>query len=131
MTESIPPPPNYPPSNSPRQAPEATVVLRTEVMPEPARWAWSWLQIGRNTKCLLVSVVTAPMWAAALLDVRTEQHQSGAWFMAGAAVCVALWLDNRRKGFLTRVLVWTTALGAFGALPVFSALVTLLTGSRS
>ncbi|MFD8685353.1 hypothetical protein [Streptomyces sp. NPDC059651] len=128
---TIPPPPNYPPSMGPRQAPEVTVVLQTEVMPEPARWDWSWLQIGRNTKGLLVSVVTAPIWAAALRDVRTEQHQSGAWFMAGAAVCVALWLDNRRKRFLTRVLVWTTALGAFGALSVFSTLVTLMTGSRS
>ncbi|MER6236521.1 hypothetical protein ABT185_10705 [Streptomyces clavifer] len=128
---TIPPPPNYPPAMGPRQAPEVTVVLQTEVMPEPARWDWSWLQIGRNTKGLLVSVVTAPIWAAALRDVRTEQHQSGAWFMAGAAVCVALWLDNRRKRFLTRVLVWTTALGACGALPVFSALVTLLTGSPS
>ncbi|MFI6606871.1 hypothetical protein [Streptomyces sp. NPDC050507] len=128
---TIPPPPNYPPSVGPQQAPEVTVVLQTEVMPEPARWDWTWLQISRNTKCLVVSVVTAPMWAAALGDVRTEQHEPGAWFMAGAAVCVALWLDHRRKGFLTRVLVWTTALGAFGALPVFSTLVTLMTGSRS
>ncbi|MFE7361481.1 hypothetical protein [[Kitasatospora] papulosa] len=130
MTD-IPPPPNYPPSVGPRQAPEVTVVLQTEVMPEPARWDWTWLQLGRNTKCLVISVVTAPMWAACLGDVRAEQHGSGAWFMAGTTFCLALWLDNRRKGFLTRVLVWTTALGACLALPVFTALVTLLTGSRS
>ncbi|WP_405459751.1 hypothetical protein OG786_21045 [Streptomyces sp. NBC_00101] len=125
----VPEPPNYPPAMSPQQAPELTVVLQTETA-KPSRWDWGWLQVGQNTKCLLVSVVIAPIWAAALRDVRTEQHEPGAWFMAGAALCLALWLDRRRKSFLTRTLVWTTALGACGALPVFTGLVALLTGSR-
>ncbi|MFI2757815.1 hypothetical protein ACH5A3_02895 [Streptomyces echinatus] len=110
--------------------PEPTIhVTVVQQQPEEKRWDWTWLQFGRNTKAVLLSVVTAPWWAAGLQDVRESQHQPGAWFMAGAAFCAALWLDHTRQRFVTRVLVWTTALGAAGALPVFSELVRLMTGS--
>ncbi|MFC4609744.1 hypothetical protein ACFO9E_18265 [Streptomyces maoxianensis] len=131
MTNTPPPMPDYPPSAGAWQAPDVTVVVQTEVMPEPSRWDFTWLQLGRNSMAVVVSVVTAPVWAESLIAVREDQHVAGAWFMAGAAFCVALWLDHSRRRFLTRVLVWTTALGAIGALPVISELVHLLTGSRS
>ncbi|MFG2380579.1 hypothetical protein [Streptomyces avermitilis] len=128
MTDKIPDPPNYPPFSAGCAPTEVHVHLTAE-QPEESRWDFRWLQLGRNTKCLLVSVITAPWWAGALRDVRESQHQPGAWFMAGAAFCVALWLDRTRQRFATRVLVWTTALGAVGALPVFSAFVRMMAGS--
>jgi hypothetical protein len=105
--------------------------VQNDMKAEPARWDWGWLQLGRNAKAIVVSVVTAPLWARTLMDVRETQSLAGAWVMAGAVFCATVWLDRTRERFLTRVLVWTTALGAAGALPLFSALVTLLTGSRS
>ncbi|MET7347446.1 hypothetical protein [Streptomyces mirabilis] len=124
----IPPRPDYPPYSAGWTPTEVHVHLTTE-QPEESRWDFHWLQLGKNTKCLLVSVITAPWWAGALRDVRTEQGQPGAWFMAGAAICAALWFDRSRQRFVTRVLVWTAALGAVGALPLFSTLVRLMTGS--
>ncbi|MER6112409.1 hypothetical protein [Streptomyces hirsutus] len=129
MTDKIPDHPNYPPYSAAWTQPEVHVHFTEEA--EESRWDWSWLQISRNTKALLVSVVTAPWWAAGLRDLRESEHHAGAWFMAGAVFAAALWLDRTRQRFLTRVLVWTAALGAVGALPVFTELVRLMTGSPS
>ncbi|MFD8072177.1 hypothetical protein ACFV3E_05940 [Streptomyces sp. NPDC059718] len=106
-------------------------VQPTVQLPEPAesRWNFAWLQPTRNAKCMALAVVTAPWWAAALRDLHQDQSIEGAWVMAGAAFVATYWLDRRRGAWWTRVLVWTATFGAFGALPVFSTLVRIMTGS--
>ncbi|MFJ9353739.1 hypothetical protein [Streptomyces mirabilis] len=124
----IPPRPDYPPYSAGWTPTEVHVHL-THEEPEESRWDFRWLQLSKNTRCLIVSAITAPWWAGALRDVRTQQSFAGAWFMAFAALGAAILFDHTRQRFVTRVLVWTAALGAVGALPVFSALVRLMTGS--
>ncbi|MFE7029467.1 hypothetical protein ACFU9Y_04090 [Streptomyces sp. NPDC057621] len=126
----IPPRPDNPPHYA--SPPETTVhVHLAQDEPQETRWDFAWLQIGRNAKAIVISVVTGPWWAAALRDVLEEQGPEGAWFMAWAAFGTALLLDHARQRFVTRVLVWTSAFGAVGALPVVSELIHVMTGSAS
>ncbi|WP_430376714.1 hypothetical protein [Streptomyces sp. B1-3] len=129
MTD-IPPRPDHPPYYAAPTEPEIHIHLTPETA-EESRWDFSWLQFGRNTRAIAVSVVAAPWWAAALRSVHEEQDLAGAWFMAFAAMGVAIVFDHARQRFVTRVFVWTAALGALEALPVFRALVHLMTGSAS
>ncbi|WP_413757189.1 hypothetical protein [Streptomyces sp. MMBL 11-3] len=126
----IPPRPDYPPYYA--SPPEPTVhVHLTQEEPQEPGWDFSWLQLGRNVQALAISLVTAPWWAAALRDVLEKQGAEGAWFMGWAAFGAALLFDHARQRLLTRVLVWTSLLGAAGALPVVSELVHVMTGSAS
>ncbi|MFI1409392.1 hypothetical protein ACH4Y0_05600 [Streptomyces sp. NPDC020707] len=127
----IPPRPDYPPYYaSPPEPPTVHVHLVQEEPQEPG-WDFAWLQLSRNTQAAVISLVTAPWWAAALRDVHETQDAAGAWFMGWAAFGTALLFDHARQRFVTRVLVWTTAFGAVGALPVFTAFVHVMTGSAS
>ncbi|MFI5979172.1 hypothetical protein [Streptomyces sp. NPDC051452] len=129
---NTPPRPDYPPYSTGWADPETHVhVHLTNDEPQEDRWDFSWLQVGRNTKAIVVSIVTSPWWAAALRDVHKEQGMAGAWFMGWAVMGGAIFFDHARQRFLTRVLLWTAVLGAVEALPVFSELVHLLTGSHS
>ncbi|MFJ3665051.1 hypothetical protein ACIPSE_01205 [Streptomyces sp. NPDC090106] len=129
MTEKIPDPPNY--SSGPTWTePEIHVHFTPENEPV-SRWDFTWLQIGQNTKAIAVSIVVAPWWAAALRSVHDEQGLAGAWFMAFAGIGVMIFFDHARQRFMTRALAWVAVLGAVEALPVFSTIVHLLTGSAS
>ncbi|MFD4523275.1 hypothetical protein ACFWP7_04935 [Streptomyces sp. NPDC058470] len=127
----IPPRPDYPPYYASPPEPTTVHVHVTQDEPRGPGWDFSWMQIGRNSKAIAVSLVTAPCWAAALRDVHREQHLAGAWFMAFAALGTAILFDHARQRFVTRAIAWTAALGAVEALPVFTAFVHAMTGSAS
>ncbi|MFE6627367.1 hypothetical protein ACFVNB_08985 [Streptomyces rochei] len=96
--------------------------------PEKSRWDWSWIQPGKNLGALACAWIPANIWAATLGDVQREQSTEGAWAMGGFLLLVAVIRFIQHRGFFNRFLVWTGVLGLFLALPVFRAVVDVMTG---
>ncbi|ROP53294.1 hypothetical protein [Streptomyces sp. PanSC9] len=92
------------------------------------RWDFSWIQPAKNLGALACAWVPANLWAATLLDVQREQSAEGAWVMGGVVLTVAVIRFVQHRGFLNRFFVWTTVLGMVLALPVFKAVVDVMTG---
>ncbi|WP_424570803.1 hypothetical protein [Streptomyces sp. CH-036] len=129
MTEKIPDPPNYPPYSSGPAWTEPEIHLHFTPETEPAsRWDLSWLQIGKNLGAIACAWIPANIWAATLHDVQREQSASATWVMGGVLLTVAVIRLVQHRGFFNRFLVWTGVLGLFLALPVFKAVVDVMTG---
>ncbi|MGW4437034.1 hypothetical protein ACWELO_14925 [Streptomyces sp. NPDC004596] len=96
--------------------------------PEMSRWDWSWLQIGKNLGALACAWVPATIWAATLHDVQRGQSAGGAWVMRRVVLTVTVIRFVQHRGFFNRFFVWTAVLGVVLALPVFKAVVTVMTG---
>lgn len=133
----IPPPPPYPPtagrttwwSNTP---PEPTVIVMT---PEPAEEAprrrpalgWRW-----RPAAAAAAITPGIWWAHVLAD--PELTTGGAYVITGVTITITVALDTARGRWITRVALYTTALGAFLALPARPALdliTYLITGATS
>lgn len=96
--------------------------------PEESRRDWSWLQVGKNLGAIVCAWVPANVWAATLNDIEREQGAGGAWVMGGVLLGVAVIRFVQHRGFLNRFFVWTGVLGLVLALPVFAAVVDVMTG---
>lgn len=125
MSET-PEPPNYPPYAS-WSEPEVHVHITPEKPEEPG-WDFSWMQLSTNAWTAALAFIPANIWAKVLNDVHTQQDLSGAFFMAGAAVVVTSVRFYQRRNWMRRTMLWIAVLGAVFALPVFSAMVHVLTG---
>jgi hypothetical protein len=123
-------PSNYPPYASWSPDPEVHVHITTEAAEKPQEpaWDWSWMQLTTNAWTAALAFIPANIWAKVLNDVHTQQDPSGAFFMAGAAVVVTSVRFYQRRNWMRRTLVWVAVLGAVFALPVFTAMVHVLTG---
>jgi hypothetical protein len=131
MSENTPPPPDYPPLYAPwGPEPEIHVTVTTEAPEKPVepRWDWSWTQLTTNAWTAALAFIPANIWARVLNDVHTEQDLSGAFFIAGLGVLVTTVRFAQRRNWMRRTLVWIAVLGAAFALPVFAAMVHVLTG---
>lgn len=132
----IPPPPNYPPSNSPYQpTPEPRIIL---VTPEPAhteepgllagaRPVWNLAAIGASLAPIFGGYSLTTAVGLALHDIQGG-HLAGAWTIAGGAIAITLYIDQTRKGWFARVLLATAVLGTALSLPVLDAVLILMTG---
>ncbi|MET9510777.1 hypothetical protein ABZX62_20345 [Streptomyces flavidovirens] len=125
MTD-IPPPPNYPPYNAWAE-PEIHVHLTSETA-EESRWDFGWIQPWTNTWTAALAFVPANLWASVITDVRVTQSLGGAWVIGGVGFTVAVVRFVQQRTWPRRTLLWIAVLGAFLALPVFSSLVTVMTG---
>ncbi|MBL1104925.1 hypothetical protein JK361_10015 [Streptomyces sp. 5-8] len=111
------------------EPPETHVHVRfTHDEPEKSRWDWSWLQLGKNLGAIGCAWIPANIWAVTLNDVQCEQSAAGAWVMGGALLTVTVIRFIQYRGFLNRFFVWTAVLGMVLALPVFTAVVDVMTG---
>ncbi|MDX3712753.1 hypothetical protein PV733_28200 [Streptomyces europaeiscabiei] len=125
----VPDPPNYPPySSGPAWTePEVHIHFTTEEA-EGSRWDFSWVQPGKNLGAIACAWIPANIVAATLNDVEREQSASGAWVMGGFFLTVAGIRFVQHRGFFNRFLIWTGVLGLVLALPVFTAVVDVMTG---
>lgn len=125
-----PPEPNYPPRYA-SWGPEPTnihVTVSPEKVEEPA-WDWRWLQLGINAGTAALAYLPAIVWAKVLNDVLAQQGLNGAWTMGAAGVLVTAIRFGQRRTWTRRTMVWIAVLGCVFALPVFNAMVNVLTGS--
>lgn len=126
MSET-PEPPNYPPYASWSPDPEVHVHITTD-KPEEPRWDFSWLNIPTNLWTAALAFVPANLWAKVLHDIATQQGSDGAWFMGAAGVLATAVRFGQRRTWTRRTMLWIALLGCVFALPVFSAMVNVLTG---
>jgi hypothetical protein len=96
--------------------------------PEEPRWDFSWMNLSTNVWTAALAFVPANIWARVLHDVHVQQGLAGAFFMAGAAVTATGVRFAQKHAWTRRTLLWIAVLGAVFALPVFAAMVDLLTG---
>lgn len=122
-----PEPPNYPPYASWSPDPEVHVHITTDKPEEPA-WDWSWMQLTTDAWTAALAFIPANIWAKVLHDVATQQGLDGAWFMGGASILVTAVRFGQRRNWMRRTMLWIAVLGCIFALPVFDAMVHVLTG---
>jgi hypothetical protein len=96
--------------------------------PEKRRWDFSWIQPAKNLGAIACAWVPANIWAATLNDVQREQAAAGAWVMGGFVLTVTVIRFVQHRGFFNRFCVWAAVLGMVLALPVFTAVVDVMTG---
>jgi hypothetical protein len=113
--------------NDTPEPPDIHVYFTTD-KPEEPHWDFSWMQLSTNAWTAALAFIPANIWAKVLNDVHTQQDLSGAFFMAGAGVVVTVTRFVQKRTWTRRTLVWISVLGAIFALPVFSAMVHVLTG---
>jgi len=103
------------------------VTVTTEKPEEPA-WDWSWLNLWTNSWTAALGFWPGAIWARVLGDVHAQQSLDGAWFMGGASVLVTAVRFGQRRSWIRRTVLWIAVLGCIFALPVFDAMVNVLTG---
>lgn len=130
----IPPPPNYPPTNStPRPPAEPTIIV---VTPETAIEKKTGFRPMRNLTALGAALVPifdgyslATSASTALHQIVNDGHLSGAWTIDLAVLAITAYLDHTRDGWVYRVLLCAVILGTVLALPFLDAVLYVMTGA--
>ncbi|MEU9498226.1 hypothetical protein [Streptomyces sp. NPDC048196] len=129
-----------PPDPGPIEVRVTVDLIGPQPEPEPERRDWSWLTSRVRPWASLISgvVVLGPWfggtsavgaWSRAMHDARTEAGILPAYIIAGTALAIAFYADDRRPRWWTRGALLVALVGGTGAMAWFDP-VTALTGVR-
>ncbi|WP_327655717.1 hypothetical protein [Streptomyces sp. NBC_00483] len=124
------------PTPRPKRAPRRAMETEPTAEPRERRdwsWLWQWLRPWQTFTAGAVSVLPlfngwspATGWALVLHDMRADTL-AGAYTTAGIVLGATYLLDLRRRRWLTRLALITTAIGTLGVLDLFDP-ITFATG---